>query len=74
MTMREVLSYEVRASWWVPLLPRAMHGIAGKYFAFKVHRKFGRYRRSIYRAKLMDDAIRQLGQNSNSGVYYAEDN
>ncbi len=43
-----ILYYEVHASWWAPwLFCDWMHTLAGKYFAWKVKRKYARYQRSL---------------------------
>lgn len=44
MDMREILDYEIRASWWagwVGITP--LQDLAGKYFAWKVRRKYARW-------------------------------
>lgn len=35
--------YEISASWWATLLPSPFHEALGRYFAWKVGRKFGRW-------------------------------
>ena len=45
----EILNYEVRSSWWAPWISWApLQEISGRYFAWKVRRK---YRRYLYRIK-----------------------
>lgn len=48
MTKRDILTYEVCAAWWPqfvsnPILQR----VVGKYFAWKVGRKWGRFQAMV---------------------------
>mgnify|MGYP007100119033 CR=1 FL=1 len=48
MTRREILDYEVRASWWVPHVTWGWaQNLASIYIAWKVRRKADRYDLSI---------------------------
>jgi hypothetical protein len=41
-----ILDYEVKASWWANWIScKYGHSLAGKYFAWKVCRKFKRWKR-----------------------------
>jgi hypothetical protein len=47
MTQQEILDYEIRASWWASSVGVGwMQTLAGKYFAWKVARKYARWQRS----------------------------
>lgn len=44
ITMPEALMYEVESSWWASRVSwRWLQSLAGRYFAWKVRRKWGRY-------------------------------
>lgn len=46
--MRVILDYEIRGSWWAPLVSFSpLQRLAGSYFARKVRRKYGRWQRSV---------------------------
>ncbi|MBX0290969.1 hypothetical protein K3G63_10995 [Hymenobacter sp. HSC-4F20] len=48
MTKRDILKYEVHASWWAPLISNNfLQRLAGKYFAWKVNRKWDAYNKSL---------------------------
>jgi len=45
---RDLLDYEVFSSWWACLLSWDWaQGLAAKYFAWKVNRKYRRYEKSL---------------------------
>lgn len=48
LTRDEILYYEVSASWWAGWTSNNfLQGLVGKYFAWKVNRKYNRYLRSL---------------------------
>lgn len=50
LSLVAVLKYEVAASWWAELVGWDWaQNIAGKYFAWKVRRKWNRYRAMLER-------------------------
>lgn len=46
ISIREALDYEVRASWWARFAPPFLHDLTASYFAWKVRRRYNRYRAS----------------------------
>jgi hypothetical protein len=51
-----LLDYEIRGSWWPQYIRfRWMQFLAGKYFGYKVRRKYSHMRRSLQ----MKDAVRK---------------
>jgi hypothetical protein len=48
LTTRDILDYEVHSSWWAGYIsnPR-LQFLAGTYFAWKVRRKYRRYKVSL---------------------------
>lgn len=58
MTFREAVEYEISGSWWAGYLPfQWMHNLAGRYFVWKTHRKFGRLiRRAAYQRAMEEKA------------------
>jgi hypothetical protein len=52
----QALSYEIRASWWANRVSNPfLQDLAGRYFAWKVRRKFGRYQQMIEAGKRLAD-------------------
>jgi len=44
----QALLYEIRSSWWASWVSNPfLQDLAGRYFAWKVQRKFGRYQQMI---------------------------
>lgn len=44
MSRSEILDYEIRASWWAPSVSHPwLQELTGRYFAWKVKRKYGRW-------------------------------
>lgn len=44
----DIMAYEIHSSWWARLMPfRWAQKLGGKYFAWKVGRKYARYERSL---------------------------
>lgn len=47
----ELLDYEIRSSWWTSHIGWGpLQRLAGTYFAWKVNRKYHRYRKSLREA------------------------
>lgn len=47
LDVRQVLDYEVRSSWWACSINNNwLQNMVGKYFAYKVRRKYKRYKYS----------------------------
>jgi hypothetical protein len=52
LTIRQILLYEAHASWWAGyMFGDFLQSLAGKYFAWKVNRKYARYSKSIKKAR-----------------------
>lgn len=44
MTLEQCLDYEIRASWWVSCVSwKSLQPLVGRYFAWKVNRKYSRW-------------------------------
>lgn len=68
-TNKQILEYEIRSSLWAmhchwPWLRR----LAGKWFAFKVNRKYARYRRSITNGEKFREQIIALRKRMNGAT------
>ncbi len=52
VTLRDILLYEVRSSWWAHWIGWApLQSLAGSYFAWKARRKYARWQRSLEEAE-----------------------
>lgn len=48
MNLRDILDYEVRSSWWAWMVSWGwLQGLACRYFAGKIKRKYARYLSSM---------------------------
>ena len=62
LSQKEILEYEVNSSPWACYVyGNFLQSIAGKYFAWKVRRKYPTYCQSMARAKLVDSLRNKLG-------------
>ena len=44
ISINSIIDYEIKSSWWASLVSNPyLQDLAGRYFAWKVKRKYGRY-------------------------------
>jgi hypothetical protein len=54
ITIRDALDYEIRSSWWACWISNdILQTVSGKYFAWKVNRKYMRYVNRLAAEKLL---------------------
>lgn len=56
INITQALTYEIKSSWWASKISnKFLSRLAGRYFAFKVKRKYDRYILNTYQSILRND-------------------